>query len=91
MKDENFEAARTRNCAELGSDEEMRWLALHPSFNRYRQVVYLYQAGYQQDAYVRFAETMEKHPTGFAIIFELLPSLEFDTYIGDIIRNNREI
>ena len=58
---------------------------------RYRQVVYLYQAGYQQDAYVRFAETMEKHPTGFAIIFELLPSLEFDTYIGDIIRNNREI
>ena len=56
---------------------------------RYRQVVYLYQAGYQQDAYVRFAETMEKYPTGFAIIFELLPSLEFDTHIGDIIRNNR--
>ena len=23
--------ARTRNCAECGLDEEMRWLALHPS------------------------------------------------------------
>ena len=31
LKDEPFEVARTRNCAECGSDEEMRWLALHPS------------------------------------------------------------
>ena len=23
--------ARTRKCAECGSEEEMRWLALHPS------------------------------------------------------------
>ena len=30
LKDEQFEVARTRNCAECGSGEEMRWLALHP-------------------------------------------------------------
>ena len=30
-KNEHFEVARTRNCEECGSDEEMRWLALHPS------------------------------------------------------------
>ena len=34
LKDEHFEVALTRNCAECGSEEEMRWLALHPSRNR---------------------------------------------------------
>ena len=33
MKDETFDVARTRKCAECGSDEEMWWLALHPSHN----------------------------------------------------------
>ena len=33
MKDEYFDVARTRKCAECGSDEEMRWLALHPSLH----------------------------------------------------------
>ena len=33
LKDEHFEMARTRNCVECGSDEEMRWLALLPSGN----------------------------------------------------------
>ena len=37
LKDEPFEVARTRNCAECGSDEEMRWLALHPSCERERK------------------------------------------------------
>ena len=31
LKDQHFEVARTRKCAECGSDEKMRWLALHPS------------------------------------------------------------
>ena len=31
FKDEYFEVARTRKCAECGSDQEMRGLALHPS------------------------------------------------------------
>ena len=31
MKDEHFDVAQTRKCSECGSDEEMRWLALHPS------------------------------------------------------------
>ena len=31
LTDEPFEVTRTRNCAECGLDEEMRWLALHPS------------------------------------------------------------
>ena len=31
LKDEPLEVARMRKCAECGSDEEMRWLALHPS------------------------------------------------------------
>ena len=31
FKDEHIELARSRNCGECGSDEEMRWLALHPS------------------------------------------------------------
>ena len=34
MNNEHFELARTRNCAECGSDEEMMWLALHPSVNQ---------------------------------------------------------
>ena len=29
LTDENFDVARTRKCAECGSDKEMRWLALH--------------------------------------------------------------
>lgn len=58
---------------------------------RYRQVVYLYQAGYLQDAYVLFAETIDKFPEGFAIIFELLPGLEKDEQIRAIIINKREI
>ena len=33
LKDESFEAAWTRKCAECGSDEEMRWLARHASVN----------------------------------------------------------
>ena len=32
LKDEHFDVARTRKCAECGSNEEMRWLALHPSY-----------------------------------------------------------
>ena len=31
FKGEHFGVARTRNCAECGSDEKMRWLAIHPS------------------------------------------------------------
>ena len=31
LKDEHVDVARTRKCAECGSDEYMRWLALHPS------------------------------------------------------------
>ena len=31
LKAEHFEVVRTRNCAECDLDEEMRWLALHPS------------------------------------------------------------
>ena len=34
LKDEHFEVGRTRNCAECGSDEEMRWLTFYPSFNK---------------------------------------------------------
>ena len=32
LKDAHFEVAKTRHCVECGSDAEMRWLALHPSF-----------------------------------------------------------
>ena len=35
MKDEHFDVARTRKCAECGVDEEMRKLALPPSFHPY--------------------------------------------------------
>ena len=31
MKDNHFDVAWTRKWADCGSDEEMRWLALHPS------------------------------------------------------------
>ena len=44
LKDEHFEVARARNCAECGSDEEMRGLALHPSaslYNTYLEVIFL--------------------------------------------------
>ena len=34
VRDEHVEVARTRNWAECGSDEKMRWFALHPSFRR---------------------------------------------------------
>ena len=30
--DEHFDVAWTRKCAECGSDEEIRWLAPHPSW-----------------------------------------------------------
>ena len=32
MKDEHFDVAQTRKCAECGSAEEMRWPELHLSF-----------------------------------------------------------
>ena len=41
MKDENFEGARTIKCAECGSDEKMRWPALHPSVGRHENAKFL--------------------------------------------------
>ena len=31
MKDEHFDVALMRKCAECGSDNEIMWLELHPS------------------------------------------------------------
>ena len=56
---------------------------------RYRQVCYLYQAGFIQDAYQKFAETIELFPEGYPIIFELIPALENDLEIKAIILNKR--
>ena len=41
LKDDPFEVARTRNCAEYGSDEKMRWRALPPSIYIYSKYVYI--------------------------------------------------
>ena len=34
MKDEHFDVARKRKCAECGLDYEMMWLALHLSYDQ---------------------------------------------------------
>ena len=38
MKDEQFDVVWTRKCAECCSNEEMKWLALHPS----RTTIFVY-------------------------------------------------
>ena len=52
---------------------------------RYRQVCYLYQAGFLQEAYERLAETIRMAPEAYGIMFELMPSLETDERIKALI------
>ncbi|MBL7922797.1 MAG: tetratricopeptide repeat protein [Bacteroidia bacterium] len=54
---------------------------------RYRQVCYLYMAGYHQEACERLTSTLEQHPDSYRIIYEILPTLEADEQIRAIILN----
>ena len=42
MKDELFDVARTRKCAECGSDDEIMLLTLHPSLWSHSWLITLY-------------------------------------------------
>lgn len=57
---------------------------------RFRQVCYLYQSGYIQEAYNQLAETIRLYPKGSALLFELNPSLERDDRILSIIHNGEQ-
>lgn len=52
---------------------------------RFRQVVYLYQAGYLEEAYECLGNVLNIFPKGYEILFELLPAMESDQRIHTII------
>lgn len=52
---------------------------------RYRQVCYLYQGGYLEEAYEHLGNVISQHPTTFGIMFGIIPDLENDTRIQSII------
>jgi tetratricopeptide (TPR) repeat protein len=55
---------------------------------KYRQVCYLYLAGFIQEAYKHLADTVNLYPKGSRILFELQPALESDQRILEIIHEN---
>jgi tetratricopeptide (TPR) repeat protein len=55
---------------------------------RFRQVCYLYQAGYLEEAYHKLGDAVQEFPGGAAVLFELQPSLESDQRIRTIIHQN---
>jgi|GEM_PF-267598 len=62
---------------------------IHDSKNEilYRQVCYLYQAGYLEDAYGLLTEAVSRNSEGSHILFEVMPSLESDSRIKSILYN----
>jgi hypothetical protein len=48
-------------------------------------VVYLYQAGYLEEAYECLGNVLNIFPKGYDILFELLPAMESDQRIHTII------
>jgi tetratricopeptide (TPR) repeat protein len=55
----------------------------------YRHVVYLYQSGFTEEAYLQLEIALEKDPKQYPIIFELLPGLENDPRIQLLIAQKR--
>lgn len=51
----------------------------------FRQVCYLYQAGQIQESYQRLAAALDEHPDAGWILFDLLPALEYDHQIQELI------
>lgn len=62
-------------------------LMYHPNHAElmFRVVCYLYQSGQIQESYQRLALALEEHPQAVYILFDLIPSLEYDRHIQDLI------
>ena len=52
---------------------------------RYRQVCYLYQGGFLEEAYEHLSNVISQHPNTYGIMFGIIPDLENDTRIQSII------
>ncbi len=66
-------------------------LLYHPNTAElyYRHVCYLYAAGYQQEAYQQLQIALEKDPTTYGIMFDIIPGLETDPRIQTMIGQKR--
>jgi hypothetical protein len=56
----------------------------------YRHVCYLYQTGFTEEAYLQLEIALEKDPEQYHVIFELLPGLENDPRIQQLIAAKRK-
>jgi tetratricopeptide (TPR) repeat protein len=55
----------------------------------YRHVCYLYQSGFIEEAYLQLEIALEKDPSQYPLIFEVLPGLENDPRVQQLIGQKR--